>query len=85
MGARENKIIELKNGFEEFNMDLLQDQHTREKEHSTRLRERLAKAAQVVRVAGGLLDTGKETSVQEGEIQDQSVSESSGVSGQKVS
>jgi hypothetical protein len=40
----------------EFNIDLLQDQNAREKENSAQLRERLAKAAQVVRVAGGLLD-----------------------------
>jgi chromosome segregation ATPase len=58
IGARENKIIELKRKLDllEFNMDLLQDQYTREKENAARLRERLAKAAQVVRVAEGLLD-----------------------------
>lgn len=57
--ARENKIIELKRKIDilEFNMDLLQDQYSREKETSSKLRERLAKAAQVVRVAGGLLDS----------------------------
>jgi hypothetical protein len=57
MSARENKIIELKRKLDllEFNMDLLQDQHAREKDNSTKLRERLAKAAQVVRVAGGLI------------------------------
>ncbi len=56
--ARENKIVELKRRIDllEFNMDLLQDQFSREKETSGRLRERLARAAQVVRVAGGLLD-----------------------------
>jgi chromosome segregation ATPase len=59
IAARENKIIELKRKLDllEFNMDLLQDQHAREKENATKLKERLAKAAQVVRVAGGLLDT----------------------------
>jgi len=59
--ARENKIIELKRKLDllEFNMDLLQDQHAREKENSSKLRDRLAKAAQVVRVAGGLLDSNK--------------------------
>jgi hypothetical protein len=58
IGARENKIIELKRKLDllEFNMDLLQDQHARERENSVKLRERLARAAQVVRVAGGLLD-----------------------------
>jgi len=61
MSARENKIIELKRKLDllEFNMDLLQDQYAREKEHSTKLREQLARVAQVVRVAGGLLDTSK--------------------------
>jgi len=56
--ARENKIVELKRRIDllEFNMDLLQDQFAREKETNVRLRERLARAAQVVRVAGGLLD-----------------------------
>lgn len=59
ISGRENKIIELKRKVDllEFNMDLLQDQYSREKENSNRLRERLAKAAQVVRVATGLLDT----------------------------
>ena len=57
LGARENKIIELKRKLDllEFNMDLLQDQYAREKQNSISLRERLVKAAQVVRVAGGLL------------------------------
>jgi predicted nucleic acid-binding Zn-ribbon protein len=57
--ARESKIMELKRKIDllEFNIDLLQDQNAREKENSTQLRERLAKAAQVVRVAGGLLDS----------------------------
>lgn len=59
LAARENKIIELKRKLDllEFNMDLLQDQHARERENATKLRERLARAAQVVRVAGGLLDS----------------------------
>lgn len=57
IGAREGKIIELKRKLDllEFNMDLLQNQYAREKENSGKLRDRLAKAAQVVRVAGGLL------------------------------
>jgi CheY-like chemotaxis protein len=56
--SRENKIIELKRKLDllEFNMDLLQDRYAREKENSTKLREKLVKAAQVVRVAEGLLD-----------------------------
>lgn len=58
MGSREMKITELKRKLDlmEFNMDLLQDQYNKEKDTSSKLREHLAKAAQVVRVAGGLLD-----------------------------
>lgn len=58
IGARETRIIELKRKLDllEFNMDLLQDQYQREKENTDQLRERLAKAAQVVNVAGGLLE-----------------------------
>ncbi len=58
IAARENKIMELKRKLDlvEFNLDLLQGQYTKEKEVSATLRERLLKAAQVVRVAGGLLD-----------------------------
>lgn len=58
VSSRENKIIELKRKIDllEFNMDLLQDQYTREKEKTIKLKERLSRAAQVVRVAGGLLD-----------------------------
>jgi hypothetical protein len=61
ISGRENKITELKRKLDllEFNMDLLQDQCNREKENAIKLRERLAKAAQVVRVAGGLLDSGQ--------------------------
>lgn len=60
IGARENKIIELKRKLDliEFNMDLLQDQYTREKETSKKLREQLARAAKVLRVAGGILGDG---------------------------
>ena len=58
IGARENKIVELKRKLDliEFNMDLLQDQYNREKENSHKLRERFSRALQAVRVAGGLLD-----------------------------
>ena len=57
IGAREHKIIELKRKLDilEFNLDLLQNQYNREKENSTRLKDRLVKAAQVVKMAGGLL------------------------------
>jgi len=59
LAGRENKIIELKRKVDllEFNMDLLQDQFSREKEISSRLREHLAKVGQVVRVAAGLIDS----------------------------
>jgi hypothetical protein len=58
LAARENKIIELKRKVDllEFNMDLLQDRYSREKDSTAKLREKLAKAAQVIRVAEGLLD-----------------------------
>jgi CheY-like chemotaxis protein len=67
IGARETKIIELKRKLDllEFNMDLLQDQYVREKETSGKMRQLLLKAAQVVRVAGGLLDTGPDTTTLE--------------------
>lgn len=66
--ARESKIMELKRKIDllEFNIDLLQDQNAREKENSAQLRERLAKAAQVVRVAGGLLDSQGKAIIEEG-------------------
>lgn len=55
--AREQKIIELKRKLDllEFNMDLLQNQYEKEKQSTANLKEKLVKAAQVVRVAGGLL------------------------------
>jgi hypothetical protein len=66
IAARETKIIELKRKVDllEFNIDLLQDQYSREKDGSAQLRERLGKAAQVVRVAGGLLDSPSKDSSQ---------------------
>ncbi len=59
IASRENKIIELKRKLDtlEFNMDLLQDKYVKERENSAQLRERLAKAAQAFRAAGGLLDS----------------------------
>lgn len=58
LNSREMKIIELKKKLDlvEFNFDLLQDQFSKEKELSSQLRERLGRAAQVVKVAGGLLE-----------------------------
>ncbi|MBC7387489.1 MAG: hypothetical protein H7301_15165 [Cryobacterium sp.] len=62
LGARENKIIELKRKLDliEFNMDIFQDQLEKEKRVNQQLREKLAKAAQIVRVAGGLLSPEEE-------------------------
>lgn len=59
ISSRESKIIELKRKLDllEFNMDLLQDQYMREKELTADLKLRLAKVAQAMKVAGGLLDT----------------------------
>lgn len=58
ISSRENKLIELKRKLDlmEFNMDLLQEQYTREKEESAKLREKLEKAAQIIKMAGGLLE-----------------------------
>ena len=58
ISARETKIVELKRKLDllEFNMDLLQDRYNREQYKGAQLRERLAKAAQVVKVVGGVLD-----------------------------
>jgi len=84
IGARENKIIELKRKLDvlEFNMDLLQDQYSKEKENCAKLRERLIKAAQVVRVAGGLLDSNKEARGALTEVMDE---ETEGEEGLKAS
>ena len=62
IGARESKIIELKRKLDmiEFNMDLLQDQYNKEKERAATLKERLGKASQAMRVAGGFLESGED-------------------------
>jgi hypothetical protein len=67
LGAREGKIVELKRKIDllEFNMDLLQDRFNRERESNNKLREKLGKAAQVVRVAEGLLDEPQATSLKD--------------------
>ncbi len=64
IGTRESKVIELKRKLDllEFNMDLLQDQYAKEKENSNKLRERLMKLTQVVRIADGILDPTPEES-----------------------
>jgi hypothetical protein len=58
ISAREAKIVELKRRVDllEFNGDLIQEKLNREQAAAAGLRERLGKAAQVVRVVSGLLD-----------------------------
>ncbi len=58
LASRESKMIELKRNLDvmEFNMDLLQNQYSKEKETSSKLREKVAKLAQVVKIADGLLE-----------------------------
>jgi CheY-like chemotaxis protein len=69
LGAREQKIIDLKRKLDlmEFNSDLLQDQLEKERKDAASLREKLAKAAQIVRVAGGLLSPEEEALLINGE------------------
>lgn len=61
IASREAKIIELKRRTDllEFNLDLVQSQHAREKEKVAKLTERLSRAGQAMRVAEGLLDQEK--------------------------
>ena len=68
LASREQKIVDLKRKLDttEFNLDLLQDKYEQEKKNSAQLREKLDRAAQAVRVAGGLLHT-MESSVTSGE------------------
>jgi hypothetical protein len=58
IGEREKRILELKRKLDltEFNLDLLQDQYSKEREINAALKEKLTRALQAVRVAGGLLD-----------------------------
>ena len=65
-------------------MDLLQDQYDREKINSTKLKDRLAQAAQVVRVAEGLLDAKRSAEHRNGESTG-SLSANSPVGEQKAS
>ena len=55
--SRESKIIELKRKIDvlEFNLDLVQDQLAQEKDRAAQLREKLVRASQAMRVAGGVL------------------------------
>jgi hypothetical protein len=55
--AREHQIIELKRKVDllEFNLDVTQDQYSKEKLKVAELRDKLERAAQIVRSAGGLL------------------------------
>lgn len=61
LGARENRIIELKRKLDlmDFNMDLLQDQYSKEKGITSELRERLEKIGQAIKVVSGILETEK--------------------------
>ena len=55
--ARDDKILELKRKIDllEFNMELVQEQFTKEKQSANELKNKLKDAAQVMRQAGGLL------------------------------
>lgn len=57
LASRENRIIELKRKLDliEFNMDILQNQYEKEKQLTVSFKEKLEKAAQVVRMAEGML------------------------------
>ena len=52
------KIIELKRKLDllEFNMELVQEQYSKERDATDQLRTRLKHAASAMREAGGLLD-----------------------------
>jgi len=58
LATRESRIVELKRRLDtlEFNLDILQDRHSREKQGAAELRDRLNRASQVVKMAGGLLE-----------------------------
>mgnify|MGYP003950555375 CR=1 FL=1 len=64
IAARENKIIELKRKLDlvEFNMDVLQDKYEYEKQVNAQYQEKLARAAQAMKVAGGMLEEEEEGS-----------------------
>lgn len=69
LGSREQKIIELKRKLDlmEFNTDLLQEQLERERASGQALREKLGKAAQIMRVAGGILSPEEEAMIASGD------------------
>ena len=56
--ARDEKILELKRKLDllEFNMELVQEQYSKERDATDQLRARLKHAATAMREAGGLLD-----------------------------
>jgi hypothetical protein len=56
--ARDEKILELKRKLDliEFNMELVQEQYSKERDSTDQLRTRLKHAATAMREAGGLLD-----------------------------
>lgn len=57
VAAREAKIIELKRKVDllEFNLDVIQNQLAKERDNGNQLKERLLRAKQAVKAAGGLL------------------------------
>jgi chromosome segregation ATPase len=61
ISSRENKIIELKRKIDlmDFNMDLLQDQLSKEKESHQKLKDKIGKASQAMKLAGGFLQENK--------------------------
>lgn len=69
LASREQKIIELKRKLDlmEFNTDLVQDLLEKERQSAGSLRDKLAKAAQMMRVAGGILGPEADTIVDSGE------------------
>jgi predicted nucleic acid-binding Zn-ribbon protein len=58
ISSRDSKIIELKRKLDlvEYNMEILQNKYSGEKDKVTAMRQRLSKASQVVRLMGGVLD-----------------------------
>jgi CheY-like chemotaxis protein len=58
LASRENKIVELKRRLDiaEYNLDLAQERHVREKERAEQYRTKLAKASQAMKAAEDMLE-----------------------------
>ena len=82
LSSRESKIIELKRKLDlaEFNMDLMQDKFSKEKERVKELKGKLIRAAQAMKVAGGFL--GSDVPIDLSDLQDK---EQEDERGEKVS